>query len=197
VWEVSLCSPVHEVLGTTQGWAVMEVWKPRWFSGNSWKFHAVVIATTVAVCTPIVVFLMIDAGIDYPLPLLLLMVITNITNLLALSYSVYVYSMYDKARTQAVERLKREGVEVVSLEEGISQILTKTKPLMGWMEEHEDSIKEIVERAKGVDIEAIVRFIDDTNEIYDAIRGKYSKDDIKQLIMDMKDIKETEKWLKR
>jgi len=65
------------------------------------------------------------------------------------------------------------------------------------MEEHENSIKEIVERAKGVDIEAIVRFIDDTNEIYDAIRGKYSKDDIKQLIMDMKDIKETEKWLKR
>ena len=163
---------------------------------QSWKFHAVVIAVTVAVVTPLLTAYLLTLNVDYPLPLLLLMITTNITNLLALSYSVYVYSMYDRAREQAVERLRREGVEVVSLEDGISQILSKTKPLMEWLEENDTQIKELLSRAEKVDMAAILKFIDDTNEIYDAVRGKLSKDDIQNAIISMKEIKERENWLK-
>lgn len=163
---------------------------------QSWKFHAMVISVTVAVVTPLLTAYVLTLGVDYPLPLLLLMITTNITNLLALSYSVYVYSLYDRARTQAVERLKKEGVEVVSLEDGISQILSKTKPLMEWLENNDEQIKNLLTRAGKIDMNAILRFIDDTNEIYEAIRGKFEKKDVEKMLDMVKEMKERDDWLK-
>jgi len=120
---------------------------------------------------------------------ILLQILTNITNILALSYAVYVYSVYDVARNKAVDKLAEKGVEVHTLEEGVSAMLARVNEFADWMDENKPTVKRFSEKFKNVDLDKVTENIEDIGEIIDNFRKRgFSKEKIDKFFVTLSKI---------
>ena len=93
------------------------------------------------------------------------LILTLSTNIVALVYAIFGYSIYDNARRKAKTKLAEEGVEVMEFDEALNIIASASKLLQAFYKKNQKLIDTASERLGSVDLLEFTKFIESLSQV--------------------------------
>jgi len=123
---------------------------------NDWKKHSIVILVYLVISTPLTYILCFT----YPQFALFIESFTNTTNNIALVYAVFIFYIYDKNKSKAIEKAKNEGLEVPELDIILAKVYKQIKKFDEWHKKNEKQLENLNTLIEKMDFETMIKNID-------------------------------------
>ena len=126
-----------------------------------YRLHSVIIVIMLIVLQIVLSIVFISA----PWLFTQFLILTLSTNIVALVYAIFGYSIYDNARRQAKKKLSEEGVEVMEFDEALNVIASGAKILTQFYKKNQGLIDGLSNKLGDVDLLEFTKFIESLTQV--------------------------------
>jgi hypothetical protein len=144
------------------------LYRPKWWRWDSWKFHAFVIFALMLTSTATLSMLSVAYPVMFGMNTQIVYNSANIAlNWTALAYAIYIYKIYDDTKQKATAKMQESGIQPISIEEGLGQLLHQVKKVSDWLDTNREELEKLYQMGKGLDLEKIIHSIEDLSKMLD------------------------------
>jgi hypothetical protein len=147
------------------------LYKPKWWRWDSWKFHAFIIFSLILVSTSVLSMLSVIYPVMFGMNTQIVYNSANIAlNWTALAYAIYIYKIYDDTKQKATAKLQESGIEPISIEEGLGDLLHQVKKASKWIDENQEQLEKIYNMGKRLDLEKIISSFEEMGKTLESMQ---------------------------
>ena len=128
---------------------------------QDYRIHIVIMAVVTIVMQ---VSLAVVQGV-YPWMFNQFLILTLSTNMLALVYAIYGYSVFDDARRTAKKKMQAEGVEVMEFDQALTYIANFARTWQKIYKNNQNLFQSVFGKLETLDFNEVTKFVDSVTQV--------------------------------